>query len=68
MPGIEIFLLIANGPKGLFNADGSFFKIHEGQKLDGLLILSNKPRVCRSMTTSASSSSNFFIVFYGIPG
>ena len=38
MPGIEVFLLIASGAKGLFNTDGPFFKIHEGQKLDGGLI------------------------------
>jgi len=38
MPGIEVFLLIASGPKGLFSTDRPFFKIHESQKLDGGLI------------------------------
>ena len=38
MPGIEVFLVITGGPKYLFGAYRSSFKIHEREKLDGGLI------------------------------
>jgi hypothetical protein len=38
MPGIEVFLVITSGPKGLSNTDRPFCNIHESKQLNGGLM------------------------------